>query len=243
MKLAGKTNIGLQRTQNQDDFLMRQLDDETYVLLVCDGMGGANAGSVASKQAKKDIFSYIESHFKKDNEFDIEDMLCKAISFANTNIFVESKECEEKIGMGTTAVLAFIHNNKAIIAHVGDSRAYLINKEKIKCLTVDHSVVQTLVDEGRISEEQAKNHPQKNIITRAIGVSLEVSTDISVIELYDNDILVLCTDGLNGFIEDTKIFETIINNDFYKCPQLLIDMANSIGGSDNVTVVMAMFND
>jgi len=242
MKIVGKTNIGLQRTQNQDDFLGRHLDGDVYILLVCDGMGGANAGSIASRQAKKDIFSYVESHYKKDENFDVADMLCKAFNFANTNIFVESNQNEEKVGMGTTAVLAFINDNTATIAHVGDSRAYLVN-DGIKRLTVDHSIVQTLMDEGRISEEQAKNHPQKNIITRAIGVSLEVDTDISIITIDKDDVLVLCTDGLNGLIEDGQIFGIINNNDFYKCPQLLIDMANAKGGNDNVTVVMAMLND
>lgn len=243
MKLAGKTNIGLQRTQNQDDFLMRHIGENAYVLLVCDGMGGANAGSIASKQAKKDIFSYIESHYVNELNFDVASMLCKAISFANTNIFVESSQSEEKIGMGTTTVIAFVSGNTVTVAHVGDSRAYLVNKDEIKCLTVDHSVVQTLVDEGRISKEQAKNHPQKNIITRAVGVSLDVVTDVVAFTLKDNDIIILCTDGLNSLIEDKQIFETIINNDFEKCPQLLIDLANSSGGNDNVTVVMAMFND
>ncbi|MGL5973272.1 MAG: Stp1/IreP family PP2C-type Ser/Thr phosphatase [Oscillospiraceae bacterium] len=237
MKLAGKTNIGLQRAQNQDDFLIKQLEDDVCFLLVCDGMGGAKAGSVASKRAKDDIFSYIDSYYKSSG--DIEEMLIKSIEFANRNIFVNSNENEEHSGMGTTAVMAFLKGEKLTIAHVGDSRAYLINKDKIKPLTVDHSVVQTLLDEGKISIEEAKNHPQKNIITRAIGVCAYVDVDVLTMDMEENDVLILCTDGLNGIVEDNKIYEIVKHNHFYECTQHLIDIANSEGGCDNITVVMA----
>lgn len=240
MKLSGLTNIGLQRVQNEDAFLIKQINDYTYFLLVCDGMGGANAGGLASQFASEYIYSYIKEHYNEDNFNN--NLLVDAINYTNKNIFNHANMIDEHKGMGTTAVLAFIRKNELTIAHVGDSRAYIIKKDNIMALTTDHSIVQTLLDEGKISEEQAKNHPQKNVITRAIGVSSFVEVDVKNFILDDDDILILCTDGLSGFLEEKEILNIVNQNKFNLCAQALIDKANELGGADNITVIIASKN-
>ena len=139
--------------------------------------------------------------------------------------------------MGTTVVAAVINENVAVITHVGDSRAYLVHDGTITQLTKDHSMVQYMVDIGKISSEEAKNHPDRNVITRAVGIDGDIRVDVDVTEVFSGDILIICTDGLNGSISDGEILKiTLDTDDCRELPRALVDAANSLGGRDNITV-------
>lgn len=238
MRLLGETSIGLQRTHNEDYFhIGKKLPGNATWCVICDGMGGANAGQIASKTAGELISKHIEDNYF--NGIDIKQMLNNAIINANAEIFVDSKENKSHEGMGTTVVIAFFVNNKAIIAHVGDSRAYIVSPTEIEAVTTDHSVVQTLIDDGKISVAEAREHPQKNIITRALGVNPTVKADFNSVTVGPDEILLLCTDGLSSLVEDKEIQELMINNDFEQLPELLVERANQSGGVDNTTVIVA----
>ena len=167
---------------------------------------------------------------------DLEKIIRNAISSANIELYDMSVGDAALSGMGTTVVVALVKNDKAVIAHVGDSRVYIIN-ETIKQLTRDHSVVQSLIESGKITPEDAKVHPRKNIITRALGAEEKVAVDSSVIDISDGDTLLLCTDGLNNYLDDTDILSVFTENDIADVPDRLVEMANNNGGGDNITVV------
>ena len=164
-------------------------------------------------------------------------MLRGALLTANSEVYQASKKEKEHFGMGTTAVLAFIDNQTGYVLHVGDSRAYLLEEEKLRQLTVDHSMVQTLVDSGEITVDQAKVHPKKNVITRALGVNQEVMVDLDVFDLTDKTALLLCTDGLSNFVSDEVIEKELLNVN-EKVVERLIQHANDNGGADNITAVV-----
>lgn len=238
MIIAGKTDIGLQREHNEDCFYISPLlNTNTQWCVVCDGMGGANAGQVASHIAADFIRQYITDNY--GNGLQVPELLTNAIVGANAQIYIDSKENKEHEGMGTTVVVAFFENGVVTIAHVGDSRAYLIAENQIAALTNDHSMVQNLIDDGKISEEEAKNHPQKNIITRAVGVSPTVDIDVTQRSVNQTEILLLCTDGLSGMVDDREILQIVSQNSIAQCPDALVKAANDNGGLDNITVVIA----
>lgn len=238
MRIVGKTDTGIQRDHNEDSFYISPLlQENTQWCIVCDGMGGAKAGQVASMVAVEFIKEFIQNNYNQG--VDVGEMLKNAIIGANAQIFIDSKENIEYEGMGTTVVVAFFENEKVTIAHVGDSRAYLVNINEITALTIDHSMVQNLLDDGKISKEEAKHHPQKNIITRAVGVNPKVDIDITKRSLQETDVIVLCTDGLTGLVEDKVIHNIVANQSFTQCPDLLVEVANQNGGTDNITVVVA----
>ncbi len=239
MRIYSKTDIGKSRNDNQDAYFAEMLSDNTAFAVVCDGMGGANGGNIASKRAVEIIRNYIQKSFR-DNllEKDITRLLQNAVLSANIELFRMSNEKEELHGMGTTVVLMLMFNNRAYICHVGDSRAYLINSD-IKIITRDHSVVQSLIDSGKISVEEALTHPKRNIITRALGVEENVISDIDIVDLNKGDFILLCTDGLSSSVSEEFIKETVneenTDNDL---AQLLVDKANDNGGNDNITAVI-----
>lgn len=236
MKIYGKTDIGLRRSSNQDALSKGVLGDGAVFGVICDGMGGANAGNVASETACKIISEYIKQSYRIGmDSVDIEKMLKNAISSANMEIYDMSLKNNELKGMGTTTVVAIVRDNTAVIAHVGDSRAYIAS-EDLKLVTRDHSVVQSLIESGKITPEDAKVHPRKNVITRALGTEENVVVDSSEIPLLENDILLLCTDGLSGYAEEADIFEAL-KGEASKIPDELINLALAGGGGDNITVV------
>ncbi len=207
-------------------------------LLLFDGMGGANAGNVASKIAAETITAYVKKSYKSRlNGMALENMLRGALVSANSEVYEASKKEQERAGMGTTAVLAFIDNQTGYVLHVGDSRAYLLEENKLRQLTVDHSMVQTLVDSGEITADQAKSHPKKNIITRALGVNKEVMVDLDVFDLTGENALLLCTDGLTNFVSDEVIEKELLNIN-ETIVERLIQHANDNGGADNITAVV-----
>ena len=238
MKIYAKTDTGLVRATNQDAYFAGELESGGLFAVVCDGMGGANGGNVASQTAVKLISEYvIQSYTPRMDSLGVERMLKSAIENANLEVFEMAKTSKELEGMGTTAVVVFVKDGTAVIAHVGDSRAYLVNNELTQ-ITKDHSVVQNLLENGQITLEDAKNHPNKNVITRALGAEENVMVDISELTLEENDSLLLCTDGLSGLIDGEEIFKVLKETESQDVPQKLVDSANKAGGTDNITVVI-----
>jgi len=240
MKTAGKTDIGLVRNSNQDAFAILDISQTAVFAVVCDGMGGVNGGEVASSMAINIITDKV-SEVYRDNmtSRSVKNMLNSAITNANITVYDIAHTNKTLDGMGTTIVAAMIMNKTAHIAHIGDSRVYLISdKNKIQQITKDHSIVQQLIETGQLQEGEAKNHPRRNIITKALGVCNDVEMEYNEFPLNENDILLLCTDGITGFIEEKEILSIIQTNEFRDCPQKLIKKANEHGGSDNSTVVL-----
>ncbi len=237
MKIHSKIDIGKVRSSNQDAFFVGEIAKDTVVAIVCDGMGGANAGNVASETAVKLIFEYIANSFRNNMSLiDISNLLKNAVKSVNIEIFDIASKNSMLSGMGTTAVIAIVTEKFAVIANVGDSRAYLVNN-KISQITRDHSIVQTLIESGKITEEDAKIHPRKNVITRAIGAEEDVAVDCDIIDLNLGDSVLLCTDGLSNFVDEAEILKIFKKNDISKVADKLVTLANANGGGDNITVV------
>ena len=237
MRIFSKTDKGRVRTDNQDAYFAGSIDDNAVFAVVCDGMGGANAGNVASESAVRHISEYIIRSYRDGMDaVELEKTVRNAVASANIELFDMSSSEQVLSGMGTTAVIALIKDGEAVIANVGDSRIYLVNEE-IKQLTRDHSVVQSLIESGKITPEDAKFHPRKNVITRAIGAEGAVTADSAVIKLNSGDTLLLCTDGLSNYLDDNDILSVFKNTDISSVPERLVEKANQNGGGDNITVV------
>lgn len=238
MKIASKTDIGKVRSTNQDSFAAGELNDGTAWAVVCDGMGGANGGNIASANAVTIVSEYISSSYHEGMDSNsLRTLLQSALYGANVRLYDMANKIESLSGMGTTVVVTIVSNGVAHIAHAGDSRAYIIHDGELSQITRDHSVVQTMVDKGQITEEEAKNHPNKNVITRALGVGEEVDIEYNEIPFQNDDCILICTDGLTNFVTHDNIERVVEDYDFDEYPQVLIDMANENGGGDNITVV------
>ncbi len=237
MIIYGSSNIGKVRKDNQDSYMLDTLQNGIGYAVVCDGMGGASGGKVASLNAVN-LFTSLIVDLKPDMpEQQILDTFEKAIKKSNFEIYNKSLNNPELVGMGTTLVGAVVVGNKAYVVNIGDSRCYLLHNDVIKRITKDHSAVQELVDQGVLNEAQARNHPNKNIITRALGVDYDVEYDVFIEDVSKNDFLLLCTDGITNYIDDLEIpFEIIKNPE--TAPNRLIELSNSRGGADNSTVVI-----
>ncbi len=237
MQIFSKTDRGRVRTDNQDAYFAGKITDDAVFAVVCDGMGGANAGNVASELAVRHISEYVIRSYRDGMDMtDTEKTLKNAIVSANISLYDKAVNNAELAGMGTTAVAAFVKDGTAVIAHVGDSRIYLVNGE-IKQLTRDHSVVQSLIESGKITPEDAKVHPRKNVITRALGAEENVAVDSDCLNLSNGDTLLLCSDGLTNFLDDKDILTVFQNNDISAVAERLVEEANENGGGDNITVV------
>ena len=237
MQIFSKTDRGRVRTDNPDAYFAGKITDDSVFAVVCDGMGGANAGNVASELAVRHISEYVIRSYRDGmNMTDTEKTLKNAIVSANISLYDKAVNNAELAGMGTTAVAAFVKDGTAVIAHVGDSRIYLVNGE-IKQLTRDHSVVQSLIESGKITPEDAKVHPRKNVITRALGAEENVAVDSDCLNLSNGDTLLLCSDGLTNFLDDKDILTVFQNNDISAVAERLVEEANKNGGGDNITVV------
>ena len=237
MQIFSKTDRGRVRTDNQDAYFAGKITDDAVFAVVCDGMGGANAGNVASELAVRHISEYVIRSYRDGMDMtDTEKTLKNAIVSANISLYDKAVNNAELAGMGTTAVAAFVKDGTAVIAHVGDSRIYLVNGE-IKQLTRDHSVVQSLIESGKITPEDAKVHPRKNVITRALGAEENVAVDSDCLNLSNGDTLLLCSDGLTNFLDDKDILKVFQNNDISAGADRLFEEANENGGGDNITVV------
>lgn len=237
MIIHSKIDKGAVRNTNQDAFLAGEITKDVAFAVVCDGMGGANAGNVASETAVKIISEYLLKSYRQNTPIEeFEKILKNAIISANIDVFDMASKDEKLSGMGTTVVAAIISGNEAVIAHAGDSRIYLVN-DALTQLTKDHSVVQTLIETGKITQKDAKNHPRKNIITRAIGAESEIVVDTDIITLEKGNTLLLCTDGLTNYVVEDKILSIFKEKDIALVAETLVDLANKGGGGDNITVV------
>ena len=239
MRTLGASHAGRVRPNNQDSFVCGMLTETTAFAVVCDGMGGANGGNIASGIAARAIAHCLVDEYREhaDDAF-VRNLFTKAVEEANAEVFRTAIENEQLRGMGTTVVAAIVNDTHAYIAHVGDSRAYLVTRPDIEQLTCDHSVVQEMVQQGRITQEQARTHIQKHLLTRAIGVESEVKCDFSVIDFPEKATLLLCSDGLTNMVEDNTIQSLVRTFSFEEIPNKLVNTANLAGGSDNITVVV-----
>ncbi len=237
MIISAKTDIGAFRESNQDAFATGTFVSGDAWAVVCDGMGGVSGGMIASQICIDKVSSVIKRGYRDDLSVkSAKNLLQSAINTANTAVFEESVKDSSLHGMGTTVVAVILIKSVAVIGYVGDSRAYLIN-DTIKRLTKDHSLVQVMVDSGKITEEEAKTHPDRNIITRAVGIMNFVDVDYEITDFTENDKILICTDGLNGAVDDEIIFE-IAKSSNDETADLLIKTAIDSGSRDNITVVL-----
>lgn len=199
---------------------------------------GYNGGEIASRLATESTKNYIENNFNQieHTKEAILKLIQDAMEYANLVVYEKSKNEEELQGMGTTLDVCFIYNNKIYTGHVGDSRIYRIRGELIRKLTKDHSYVQQLVEDGKITREEANHHPKKNMLLKALGCTPYVEPDVRARNFEKNDVLLMCSDGLTNMVDDTKIYQTVKENP-ETAPERLIQMANNAGGYDNITVI------
>ena len=243
MQYWGLSDPGCVRAQNQDTFVIEQLDRSSVLCVVCDGMGGAKSGNIASSLAADVFVQEVKRSWSSgmDREKTAQ-VLRSAVKLANFTVFDQSQQFEEFDGMGTTLVAVLVAKGKrATIVNVGDSRAYGITKEGIRQITVDHSLVQMMVDRGELTAEQAKTYPGKNFITRAIGTEATVECDIYQADISKGDYFLLCSDGLSNMMDDQEIlFEVAHGVNKQHCCRRLLDIAKNRGAPDNVTSIMVM---
>ena len=238
MKIVAKTDKGLVRESNQDAYAVGELPGEVAWAVVCDGMGGVAGGNIASSLAVKVISDKITScYHEKMKDNSIRNLLDSAITAANREVYDMGEEQIDLKGMGTTVVCVIVRNSCVYVAHAGDSRAYIAHNDEVKQITTDHSMVQDLVDSGKITAEEAEHHPNKNIITRALGVSKKIDIDFDQFDLNDEDTIILCSDGLSNYVSTQDIIEDIKDGQYYAFADRLVKRANNNGGGDNITVV------
>lgn len=237
MKSYSITDVGQKRTVNQDFVFTSEtpVGNLPNLFVVADGMGGHKAGDFASSYAVEILLSTI----REDENSNPVKIIRAAIENANTQLLREASDNEAMSGMGTTIVLVTIVGHYAYVANVGDSRLYLIDEDKISQITKDHSLVEEMVRMGEISRDDARNHPDKNIITRALGAGRDVDVDFFDIRLTPGDILLLCSDGLSNMVPDEDIRQVILTSEtLEETGRRLVSMANDNGGRDNIAVVL-----
>ncbi len=240
MNVYGNTDRGLHRSMNQDTFYFFRFSKQLAYAVVCDGMGGENSGNVASQMTRDSIKKQMNDRIM-NCELTLETApkcILDAIAAANTAVYERSCTDSDCAGMGTTVVLALIYGEHCFIAHVGDSRAYLIGGGNMSQMTVDHSLVQYLYDKGKLTAEEMATHPDKNKITRAVGVEPTVDVDLIEVKFEENQALLLCTDGLTNMCSDEQILAVVNECAGSAVPLTLIKQANLAGGNDNITVVL-----
>jgi protein phosphatase len=246
VKAFGLTHVGRQRQHNEDAFLV---EGDAGLFLVADGMGGHAAGEIASRIAVDSITEFImhtkeddgtwphayDEHYKRSTN-----RLMAAVRMANTRVLEAMRKDARLRGMGTTVVACLADDSTVSVAHVGDSRAYMVREGQLSRITNDHSWVFEQVQAGMLTEAEAEKHPLRNVITRALGGALQVTPDASEIEAKPGDVFLLCSDGLTGMVPESEIqrIVTASGGDLRKACQELIDAANERGGLDNVTAVL-----
>ena len=241
MQVFAKSDIGRERKTNEDFYYVSKPADKIRLFILADGMGGYNAGEVASRMAVESARDYIHKHFakNKDSKEKLEALLKDAVEYANSVVYKKAQSKEDLRGMGTTLDVCLIYNSRIYIGHVGDSRVYRIRKEFMRRLTKDHSYVQTLVDDGTITKEEAYSHPKKNMLTKALGCVETVEPDVYTKTFIKDDIILMCSDGLTNMIREEEISK-IIKQDKEEATENLVKQANDNGGLDNITVVIIM---
>ena len=243
MRTTGASHAGRIRPSNQDAYVCGMLTEGTAFAVVCDGMGGANGGNIASAIAMRCIADKLVDKYRENSSDDtVKELLESAVCSANTAVFTAAMEDENLRGMGPTAVVAIANEQQLYVAHVGDSRAYMITHDTITQITNDHSVVQDMVEKGKITLEEAKFHPQKHFLTKALGVEDEMDCSFVSLPFPEDGTLLLCTDGLSNMVEPDVLQSLTRTFPFEEIAQKLINTANLAGGSDNITVVAVTKN-
>lgn len=240
MKYGACSHTGNIRDTNQDSYFINE-NDNFPVFVVADGMGGHNGGEIASRITVDVIKNNTDIYYEKliKGKLPIPGFIRKTLELCNEEIYNASNENKIYKGMGTTVTMGCIFEGKLYIGHIGDSRAYIFRDNDIRQITKDHSLVAQLVNNGTITEEEAVNHPQRNIITRALGTDADVKIDIYDYDLFKDDIILLCTDGLTNMVNETEILHAINDSeDVQSICDTLINHANDNGGHDNSTVLI-----
>ena len=231
------TDTGIQRSKNEDYVFISEepVGNLPNLFIVADGMGGHNAGEFASSYG---VETFIENIKKNTNDKPIT-IICDSIKAANISLIEKTLDAEELKGMGTTFVVSTLYGNHLYVANIGDSRLYIID-DTIRQVTKDHSLVEEMAQDGKITNEEARNHPNKNIITRAMGISPKVVPDVFEVSLEKGDIILMCSDGLTNMLDDKEIMNIVIGNtdrlDF--AIETLVDRANEEGGKDNISIII-----
>lgn len=237
MRMGACTDIGRIRKINEDSYFS-YTNDNLIGGMVADGMGGHNAGEIASKMTTMLVKDCIIRSFNPNMScIELGDLIKCAFIEANGEIFEYARHHKEAKGMGTTASMGFVYKGKLIAVHVGDSRIYAVSEDGIRQITTDHSYVQELLSRGQITDDIAKNHPQKNLITRAIGSESTIKADVSITD-YNGETIIICSDGLSNLVSDEQIAE-IVNEtkDLQTAAEKLVALANKKGGMDNITCI------
>lgn len=239
IKAYARTDVGKAREINEDSFYITQDQfSKMQLFILADGMGGCNAGEIASKDAVICAKNYIENNFEdtpKDRQ-SLMKLVRSSLEYANMVVYEKSLQDKKLEGMGTTLEVCLIYNNRAYIGHIGDSGIYRIRKDLIRKLTQDHSYVQKLVQEGTITKEEAQHHPKRNMLMKALGCNAFADPDVMVKGFQKEDILIICSDGLTNMVNIEDIHK-IVKENFELAPKELIDLANQNGGLDNITII------
>ncbi len=237
MRTGHKTDVGRVRRLNEDSYYVNEDEDLLYGI-VADGMGGHKAGEIASAMMVDIVKNHIKNRAEEGLDYvEMSEIVRQAFLSANNLIYTYAKYNDNIMGMGTTATLAMIYEDRIITAHVGDSRAYAVGEE-VKQITKDHSYVAELVARGLLTPEQAKHHPKRNYITRAIGTEEIVKVDINI-RAYNGEVIAVCSDGLFNYVDNESMKRIIDGNgSLQKAAEMLVDMANDKGGNDNITVLL-----
>lgn len=249
MNFSCLSDIGRIR-KNNEDYCKGEIvyinEEPIGIFALADGMGGHNKGEVASEMAVENIIECIKSSILDSSSIKIDyidDIIKQAYNNVNNIIYTKSNDDDSYLGMGTTLAVAIVYRDNVCIANVGDSRVYLIQEDNINKITIDHSIVEELIRAEIITEEEAKTHPRRNQITRAMGTDPMVIVDIFKEKLQKDDKLLLCSDGLSGFVDDDKILDILKSDeDINVLSQRLINTANKSCGKDNITVILIQNN-
>lgn len=238
IEYSAKTHIGLKRAKNEDCYLVSMKTPKTFIL--CDGMGGHNGGAVASQTAAESIDTYIKMHAPFDlDEANAKKLIIDAADYANNVVYTRSVTNESLMGMGTTAEICIFYFDQLFIGHVGDSRVYLFRDGILRQLTTDHSLVEELISKGCLTEDEAEDFPNKNVITRAIGTEKTIDIDFASLDLLPDDYILMASDGLTGMVSDDEIKRILISDsNIDKITDALVERANQNGGKDNITVIL-----
>lgn len=237
MRCAYSSNIGIRRKLNQDAYLAVNFEKNGqvwYAFVVADGLGGHPAGEVASEVT----VNYIKQNIAGVSDYADYACINNFVNDINQKLLDMGKADPEKTGMATTLTMCLVNGSALSIAHVGDSRAYRISERGMEQLTKDHSLVQVLVDEGRLKSSQARQHPQKNVITRALGTDQQVRTDFFEYQIEYGDYFLVCSDGLYNMVPESEIRDVVLNMSMEEAVKELINRANQYGGSDNITLIV-----
>jgi protein phosphatase len=241
LTINGLTDVGRVRDGNEDSIAW---DARLGLIMLADGMGGHNAGEVASAMAVETIKSALQDVLAPEIQaadiIDYHDAVREAVTFANQEIHEQAQMKSECAGMGTTIVLGLFRNDSVILAHVGDSRIYRYRQGELEQMTSDHSLVQEMVDSGYLSQEEAQQSASKNLITRALGIAPEVDVDVREVPLQRDDIFLMCSDGLSDLVSRDDISSVISDagQDMQRAAQELVNLANERGGTDNISVIL-----